>query len=47
MTIKEKIMDKMMDNQFKDMSVEDKKQMMKTMMDKFFLSMSDDDGKKS
>jgi LPS O-antigen subunit length determinant protein (WzzB/FepE family) len=45
MTIKEKIMDKMMDNQFKDMSVEDKKQMMETMMDKFFLSMSDDEKK--
>lgn len=45
MTIKEKIMDKMMDNQFKEMSEEDKKQMMETMMDKFFLSMSDDEKK--
>lgn len=45
MTIKEKIMDKMMDNQFKDMSAEDKKQMMETMMDKFFSSMSDDEKK--
>jgi hypothetical protein len=46
MTIKEKIMDKMMDNQFKDMSAEDKKQMMETMMDKFFSSMSDEEKKK-
>jgi hypothetical protein len=45
MTIKEKIMDKMMNNQFKDMSAEDKKQMMETMMDKFFSSMSDDEKK--
>jgi hypothetical protein len=45
MTIKEKIMDKMMDNQFKDMSAEDKKQMMETMMDKFLSSMSDDEKK--
>lgn len=45
MTIKEKIMDKMMDNQFKDMSAEDKKQMMETMMDKFFSSMSDEEKK--
>jgi hypothetical protein len=37
-------MDKMMDNQFKNMSAEDKKQMMETMMDKF-LSMSDDEKK--
>jgi hypothetical protein len=45
MTIKEKIMDKMMDNQFKDMSADNKKQMMETMMDKFFSSMSDDEKK--
>jgi hypothetical protein len=45
MTIKEKIMDKMMDNQFKEMSAEDKKQMMETMMDKFFSTMSDDEKK--
>lgn len=41
MTIKEKIMD----NQFRDMSAEDKKQMMETMMDKFFSTMSDDEKK--
>jgi hypothetical protein len=45
MTIKEKIMDKMMENQFKDMSTEDRKQMMETMMDKFFSSMSEDEKK--
>ena len=45
MTIKEKIMDKMMDNQFKDMSSEEKKQMMEAMMDKFFSTMSDDEKK--
>jgi hypothetical protein len=45
MTIKEKIMDKMMDSQFKDMSAEDKKQMMEMMMDKFFSSMSEEEKK--
>jgi hypothetical protein len=45
MTIKEKIMEKMMDDQFKNMSAEDKKQMMETMMDKFFSTMSDDEKK--
>jgi hypothetical protein len=45
MTIKEKIMEKMMDNQFKDMSAEEKKQMMEAMMDKFFSTMSDDEKK--
>lgn len=45
MTIKEKIMDKMMDNQFKDMSAEEKKQMMEAMMDKFFSTMSDEEKK--
>jgi hypothetical protein len=45
MTIKEKLMCKMMDNQFKDMSAEDKKQMMETMMDKFFSTMSDEEKK--
>jgi LPS O-antigen subunit length determinant protein (WzzB/FepE family) len=45
MTIKEKIMDKMMDNQFKDMSADDKKQMMEAMMDKFFSSMSEEEKK--
>jgi predicted transcriptional regulator len=45
MTIKEKIMDKMMDNQFKEMSAEDKKQMMEAMMDKFFSTMTDEEKK--
>lgn len=45
MTIKEKIMDKMMDNQFKEMSAEDKKQMMEAMMDKFFSTMSEEEKK--
>jgi hypothetical protein len=45
MTIKEKIMEKMMDNQFKDMSSDDKKHMMEAMMDKFFSSMSDEEKK--
>jgi len=35
----------MMDNQFKSMSAEEKKQMMETMMDKFFSTMSDDEKK--
>jgi hypothetical protein len=47
MTIKEKIMDKMMDNQFKEMSAEDRKHMMETMMDKFFSTMSMMMGKKA
>lgn len=41
MTLKEKIMNEMMESQFKNMSAEDKRQMMETMMDKFFSSMSD------
>jgi hypothetical protein len=45
MSIKEKMMSKMMDNQFKGMSLEEKKQMMDTMMDKFFSSMSDEEKK--
>jgi predicted transcriptional regulator len=45
MSFKEKIMSKMMDNQFKGMSSEEKKQMMDTMMDKFFSSMSDEEKK--
>lgn len=45
MTIKEKIMNEMMENQFKNMSSEEKKQMMETMMEKFFSSMSDDEKK--
>jgi hypothetical protein len=45
MSLKEKMMNKMMDNQFHNMSSEDKKQMMDTMMDKFFSTMSDDEKK--
>jgi hypothetical protein len=45
MSLKEKMMNKMMDNQFQDMSSEDKKQMMDAMMDKFFSSMTDDEKK--
>jgi hypothetical protein len=45
MTLKEKFMNEMMGNQFKNMSADDKKQMMGTMMDKFFSSMSDDEKK--
>jgi hypothetical protein len=45
MTIKEKLMNQMMENQFQSMSAEDRKQMMETMMDKFFSSMSDDEKK--
>jgi hypothetical protein len=45
MSLKEKMMNKMMENQFQGMSPEDKKQMMDTMMDKFFSSMSDEEKK--
>lgn len=45
MSFKEKMMNKMMENQFQGMSNEDKKQMMETMMDKFFSSMTDDEKK--
>jgi LPS O-antigen subunit length determinant protein (WzzB/FepE family) len=45
MSLKEKFMNKMMDDQFNGMSSEDKKQMMETMMDKFFSTMSDDEKK--
>jgi LPS O-antigen subunit length determinant protein (WzzB/FepE family) len=45
MTIKEKIMSEMMENQFKNMTSEEKKQMMETMMEKFFSSMSEDEKK--
>jgi hypothetical protein len=45
MFFKEKMMNKMMESQFKGMSSDDKKQMMDTMMDKFFSSMSDDEKK--
>jgi transcriptional regulator CtsR len=43
MTIKEKFMNEMMENQFKNMSAEDKNKMMEAMMDKFFSSMSDEE----
>jgi hypothetical protein len=43
MGIKEKFMNDMMGNQFKNMTSEEKKQMMETMMDKFFSSMSEDE----
>lgn len=43
MSLKEKMMNKMMENQFKGMSSDDKKQMMDTMMDKFFTSMTDEE----
>ncbi len=43
MTIKEKLMNGMMENQFRNMSIEDKKKMMETMMDKFFSSMSEEE----
>jgi hypothetical protein len=45
MTVKEKIMNKMMEDQFQSMSADDKKKMMETMMDKFFSTMSDDEKK--
>ena len=45
MTIKERFMNEMMENQFKNMSSEDKKQMMEAMLEKFFSSMSDDEKK--
>jgi len=38
-------MHNMMDNQFKNMSSDDKKQMMESMMDKFFSSMSEEEKK--
>jgi hypothetical protein len=45
MSIKEKFMNEMMENQFKNMTSEEKKQMMEAMMDKFFSSMSEDEKK--
>jgi hypothetical protein len=45
MSLKEKLMNKMMDNHFEKMSTEEKKQMMDTMMDKFFSSMSESERK--
>jgi LPS O-antigen subunit length determinant protein (WzzB/FepE family) len=45
MTIKEKFINEMMENQFKNMTSEEKKQMMEAMMEKFFSSMSDNEKK--
>ncbi len=45
MSIKEKFMNEMMGNQFRNMSAEDKKKMMEAMMDKFFSSMSEEEKK--
>jgi predicted transcriptional regulator len=45
MSIKEKFMNEMMGNQFKNMTSEERKQMMDTMMEKFFSSMTDDEKK--
>ncbi len=45
MSIKEKIMNKMMEDQFQQMSPEDKKKMMESMMDKFLSTMSDNEKK--
>ena len=41
MSIKEKLMNKMMDNQLNGMTSEEKQKMMETMMDKFFSGMTD------
>ncbi len=41
MSIKEKLMNKMMDNQFNGMTSEEKQKMMEMMMDKFFSGMTD------
>ena len=46
MTLKEKMMDKMMDNQFSNMSPEEKQKMMESMMEKFLSEMSDDEKRK-
>jgi hypothetical protein len=45
MSFKERIMNNMMDNQFKNMSSEEKQKMMESMMDKFFSSMTDEEKK--
>jgi hypothetical protein len=45
MTIKEKFINEMMENQFKNMTSEEKKQMMETVMEKFFSTMSDTEKK--
>src|SRR5512137_249571 len=45
MSFKENLMSKMMDQQFRNMSADDKKRMMETMMDKFFSNMTDEEKK--
>src|SRR3972149_11359867 len=45
MSLKEKLMNQMMDKQFGNMSAEEKQKMMETMMDKFFSGMSDEEKK--
>jgi predicted transcriptional regulator len=45
MSIKEKFINEMMGNQFKNMTSEERKQMMESMMEKFFSSMTDDEKK--
>jgi len=45
MSLKEKLMNNMMDKQFGNMSSEEKQKMMDTMMNKFFSSMSDEEKK--
>jgi hypothetical protein len=45
MFFKDKLMNKMMDNQFRSMSSDDKKKMMETMMDKFFSTMTEEEKK--
>ncbi len=46
MALKEKMMNKMMDNQFSNMSPEEKQKMMESMMDSFLSGMSDDEKRK-
>jgi hypothetical protein len=41
MALKEKLMNKMMENQFSNMSTEEKQKMMDSMMEKFFAGMTD------
>ncbi len=45
MSFKEKLMDKMMDKQFSNMSSEDKQKMMESMMQKFMAGMTDEERK--
>ena len=43
MALKEKLMNKMMENQFSNMSTEEKQKMMDSMMEKFFAGMTDEE----